>query len=186
MNKPAPGALRRFVSKCQVALIIVTSLGASSLFAHEDHASRHGGFVMMFLEMHFEIVVPDEGGVQIYYSDPLRTPLPAAVVSDVAVEIERPGNTIESVFMTISDSGEAWEGESSPVENPETIVRVAFLFQGEPFVLDIPASVFPEDNGDGGETPEDSMQMPMEGADEDMQHMNHGAMNHGCERDCAG
>lgn len=179
MNKPALELLRRSVSKCQVALFLVACAAVGSINAHEDHASRHGGFVMMFLEMHFEIVVPDAGGVQIYYSDPLRTPLPAAVVSDVAVEIERPGNSIESVFMTISDSGEAWEGESSPVENPETIVRVAFLFQGEPFVLDIPAAVFPEDNAM-------EMDMPQDGAADEMQHMNHGAMSHGCESDCAG
>lgn len=181
MNKPTPGAMPRIVSKCQVALFLAACFGAVHIQAHEDHASRHGGFVMMFLEMHFEIVVPDEGGVQIYYSDPMRTPLPAAVVSDVAVEIERAGNNIESVFMRISDSGEAWEGESSPVEDPETIVRVAFLFQGEPFVLDIPAAVFPE------ETDANSMEMPMDDTSDEMQHMNHGTMaNHGCVSDCAG
>lgn len=116
--------------------------------AHEDHGSRHGGFVMMFLELHFELVVPDEGGVQLYYSDAMRMELPAAVVSDVAIEIEREDYEIESVPMQISDSGDHWMGSSKPVVNPGSIVRVAFLFQGEPFVLDIPAMVLPKFNTD--------------------------------------
>ncbi len=116
--------------------------------AHEDHGARHGGFVMMFLEMHFELVIPDDGGVHLYYSDTMRMELPAAVVSDVAVEIERSGHAIESVPMMISDSGDHWMGSSEPVVDPESIVRVAFLFQGEPFVLDIPAMVFPQFNTD--------------------------------------
>ena len=103
---------------------------------------------MMFLELHFELVVPDEGGVQLYYSDAMRMELPAAVVSDVAIEIEREDYEIESVPMQISDSGDHWMGSSKPVVNPGSIVRVAFLFQGEPFVLDIPAMVLPKFNTD--------------------------------------
>ncbi|GAB5498664.1 MAG: hypothetical protein PsegKO_09750 [Pseudohongiellaceae bacterium] len=183
MNSLIARATFGLTRKCQAALFCLGVVAAASAMAHEDHGSRHGGFVMMFLEMHFEIVVPDQGGVEIYYSDPLRTPLPAAVVSDVAVEIERAGNNIESVYMAISDSGEAWQGESAPVEDPETIVRVAFLFQGEPFVLDIPAAVFPE---------EDAMNMPMHDMPMDDTTTGDMPMNHntmpqpGCENDCAG
>ena len=39
--------------------------------------------------------------------------------------------------MSISDDGGHWGGDSSPIINPDSIVRLAFLFQGEPFVLDI-------------------------------------------------
>lgn len=130
------------------ALLVVAQLSSYSVLAHEDHGARHGGFVMMFLDMHFELVAPQAGGVELYYSDALRIELPAAVVSDVAVEIERAGNRIETVFMTISDTGDHWTGESTPVIDPETIVRIAFLFQGEPFVLDIPAAVLPRLNLD--------------------------------------
>ena len=110
---------------------------------HGNHDAKHGGFVMMYLDMHFELVVPEQGGIQLYYSDPLRNDLPAAVVADVSVEIERSGNSIEPVDMMISASGDHWMGESTPVTNIDDIVRVAFLFQGEPFVLDIPAMVLP-------------------------------------------
>ncbi len=130
-----------------VLLFFATKLS----YAHEDHNSRHGGFVMMFLEMHFEIVAPDTGGVRIYYSNEMRIDMPASVVSDVAVEIERPGGIYESVTMSISDDGGHWGGDSSPIINPDSIVRLAFLFQGEPFVLDIPASVFPEPSNEHGD-----------------------------------
>lgn len=110
---------------------------------HGNHDAKHDGFVMMYLEMHFELVVPEQGGIQLYYSDALRNDLPAAVVADVSVEIERSGNNIEPVAMMISASGDHWMGESTPVTSIDDIVRVAFLFQGEPFVLDIPAMVLP-------------------------------------------
>ena len=132
------------------ALILIFVIAQHS-YAHEDHNSRYGGFVMMFLEMHFEIVAPETGGVRIYYSNEMRIDMPASVVSDVAVEIERSGGIYESVIMSISDDGGHWGGDSSPIINPDSIVRLAFLFQGEPFVLDIPASVFPEPSNEHGE-----------------------------------
>lgn len=110
---------------------------------HGNHDAKHGGFVMMYLDMHFELVVPERGGIQLYYSDPLRNDLPAAVVADVSVEIERRGYSIEPVAMMISANGDHWMGESTAVTSIDDIVRVAFLFQGEPFVLDIPAMVLP-------------------------------------------
>jgi|GEM_PF-915901 len=139
-RKRARNALTRIFSRGLIGCVLLSQLAA----AHEDHSSRHGGFVMMFLDLHFELVVPPEGGVALYYSDSMRMPMPAAVVSDVAIEIERADSGIESVLMRISDSGEAWEGDSNPVTQEDSIVRVAFLFQGEPFVLDIPYSVFPD------------------------------------------
>lgn len=136
---------RHYISRVffGLSLSLATSAFGHGEEEHGNHDAKHGGFVMMYLEMHFELVLPEGGGIQLYYSDPMRMDLPAAVVSDVAVEIERGGNQIEPVTMQISDSGDHWTGTSSPVVSPETIVRVAFMFQGEPFVLDIPAAVFP-------------------------------------------
>ena len=67
---------------------------------------------MMFLEMHFEIVAPDTGGVRIYYSNEMRIDMPASVVSDVAVEIERPGEFMNRspcllVMMEVTGAGTA-------------------------------------------------------------------------------
>lgn len=140
--------MRNFSAVCARALLCVFLFSPVLAFGHGEeehgnHDAKHGGFVMMYLDMHFELVVPEQGGIQLYYSDPLRNDLPAAVVADVSVEIERSGNNIEPVAMMISASGDHWMGDSMPVTNIEDIVRVAFLFQGEPFVLDIPAMVLP-------------------------------------------
>ena len=67
--------------------------------AHEDHSSRHGGFVMMFLDLHLELVIPEEGGVEIFYSDDMRRDMPASVVSEVAVALHRPDGSQEPLEM---------------------------------------------------------------------------------------
>lgn len=164
--------MNKTIRVLQFALL---SLLLSQAAAHEDHMARNGGFVMMFLDMHFEIVAPAEGGIDVYYSDPLRYPLPASVVSDVYVEVERADHSIEPVTMLIGDSGEFWTGDSKPVREEGTIVRLAFIFQGEPFVLDIPASVFPD--------PQQEMDMQMDHSDMDMNDAD-GEMPE-CGTDCA-
>jgi hypothetical protein len=165
----------------RIGLALLATLAWHSVLAHEDHSSRHGGFVMMFLEMHFELVLPEEGGVQLYYSDATRIEMPASVVSSVAIEIERPGLPTESVAMSISDSGDYWHGDSAVVVDPDSIVRVAFLYQGEPFILDIPYSVFPPPM-------DQSMPEGMHENMESMEPMEHGSMPvaAGCYMDCAG
>src|SRR5688500_8299108 len=65
--------------------------------AHGNHDPHHDGFVSMYLDLHIELVLPASGGVQLYYTDAARAELPAAVVSDVAVEIERKGAKPETV-----------------------------------------------------------------------------------------
>ncbi len=129
-------------------LVLVTLIPALAFGhgeeSHGNHDAKHGGFVMMFLEMHFELVVGEEGGVKLYYSDPMRNDLPASVVADVSIEIERENNEIEPVSMSISSSGDLWQGDSRALNSENDIVRVGFLFQGEPFVLDIPAMVLPQ------------------------------------------
>ncbi len=128
-----------------VLLALATILNGSMLFAHGDephgdHDARHGGFVMMYEDIHFEVAVVTSGGVQVYYTDAVRTELPAATVSDVVVEIERPGVATEYVTMGMSAGGDFWEGVSAPVTEPEAIVRVGFLYEGTPLMLDVPAS----------------------------------------------
>ena len=104
---------------------------------HGTHDARNGGLVLMYNDLHYELVLRPEGGVRIYYSDAIRMELPAATVSDVVVEIDR-GGEIEYVTMVMSDGGDYWHGESRPVTAPDTLIRTAFLFQGEPVVAEIP------------------------------------------------
>lgn len=107
---------------------------------HGDHDAKHAGFVMMYEDIHFETVAVPTGGIQLYFTDAQRSDLPAATVSDVAVEIERKGSAIESVTMAISAAGDFWEGAAKPVVETDAIVRVGFLYAGKPLLLDVPAS----------------------------------------------
>ena len=111
--------------------------------AHEDHSSRHGGFVMMFLDLHLELVIPEEGGVEIFYSDEMRRDMPASVVSEVAVALHRPDGSQEPLEMNVSDQGDRWAGFCGPISDPKTIVHVEFFWQGQPVTLEVPASVMP-------------------------------------------
>jgi hypothetical protein len=94
-------------------------------------------------KMHFEVVVVEAGGIELYLSDAIRMQLPAVTVSEVVVEIERTDGSVEFVNMAMSASGDAWSGPSKPVTDADSTVRIGFLFNGEPFFIDIPAMAFP-------------------------------------------
>lgn len=133
------------ISACTLvsALCLSGPLLAQDDAPHGDHNPDHNGLVLMHLDLHFEVVTLSDGGIDLYFSSASRAPLPAAVVSDVMAEIERPGGSIQFVPMQISDTGDFWTGPSSPVMDPKTLVRVGFVFEAEPFFVDIPAAAFP-------------------------------------------
>ncbi|MEM6485240.1 MAG: hypothetical protein AAF662_09675 [Pseudomonadota bacterium] len=109
--------------------------------AHGDHNPRFGGLVLMYGLLHFEIVGKPEGGVELHLSDAMRAPMPAVSVSDVTVEIERPGGEYELVTMTVSEAGDFWSGISAPlVDHENTTVHVAFVAFGNPYVYAVPLS----------------------------------------------
>jgi len=136
------------ITRLAIVLLTLTFLSPARVLAHGDevhgsHDANFGGLVMMYIDLHFEVVLGEEGGVSLYYSDASRAPLPAAVVSDVQVDILRDGAAIETVSMSASDAGDYWSGDSTEITEKETIVRVAFVFQGEPVVFELPARIFP-------------------------------------------
>ena len=102
----------------------------------------------MFLDLHLELVIPEEGGVEIFYSDDMRRDMPASVVSEVAVALHRPDGSQEPLDMIVSDQGDRWAGLSGPISDPKTIVRVEFFWQGQPVSLEVPASVMPRFAGE--------------------------------------
>jgi hypothetical protein len=114
--------------------------GASAPAAvpHGDHNPRHGGAVLMLRDLHYEIVFEPAGRVAVYFSDAVRKDLPASVVSDVYIEIDRPKHRVERIEMAIDASGESWEGKAMPVKQEDAIVRVAFTFQGDATSVDLP------------------------------------------------
>lgn len=130
------------------ALIALAAAISATASAHgpEDHGNhdpKFNGLVMMYVDLHFEVVLGEKGGVRVYYSDDARSELPAAVVSGLRVDILRKDAEPESVAMSVSAAGDYWEGRGQVVEDRETIVRVAFVFQDEPLVFELPARMFP-------------------------------------------
>ncbi len=136
------------VSKILSPILLTSCLtfGSTAAMAqapHGDHNPDHNGFVLMHSTLHFEVVVKDGGGIDMYFSSEARATLPAATVSDVVVEIERPDGSLEFVDMRISATGDYWTGTSKPVSDEKALVRAGFIFEGEPFFIDIPAAAFP-------------------------------------------
>lgn len=105
---------------------------------HGDHDAHHGGFVVMYKDVHVEVVLQQQGAVQVYYTDGARHDLPASIASDVSVEVERPGKKIEALRMSVSKGGDFWEGKGQPVAGTQGLVHVAFLLQSEPVVFKLP------------------------------------------------
>lgn len=135
-----PKSLMRSLMLATLMLATPFALRAHNGVVHGDHDAHHGGFVMMYRDLHCEVVVKPQGAVQLYLTDAGRADLPAAVISDVTVEIERKGLPIEVVRMAISAGGDFWEGKSKPVSVQGTTVHAAFVFQREPVVVNLPAS----------------------------------------------
>lgn len=117
--------------------------GANAHEGHGDHDPKFNGFVMMYIDLHFEVVLGERGGVRVYYSDEMRDELPAAVVSAVHVDILPAKGEASSVAMSVSEGGDFWEGSGEAVTDRDTIVRVSFVFQDEPLVFELPAYIFP-------------------------------------------
>jgi len=118
------------------------SAPAPSAAPHGDHNPHHGGAVLMLRDLHYEIVLDPTGRIAVYFSDAVRKDLPASVVSDVYIEIDRPRHRVERIEMAIDANGESWEGKSMPVKQDDAIVRIAFTFQGEATSVDLPYHLY--------------------------------------------
>jgi hypothetical protein len=136
-----------------LALLIATAGQAMEMDAmpdhgdagHGDHAAKFGGRVLMYGDLHFEVVARPAGGVELHLSDAMRTPLPAVTVSDVNVELERSG-AFEPVAMAVSDAGDHWNGASGPLDDPEnTTVHLAFVAFGEAIMYALPLSALQQE-----------------------------------------
>lgn len=104
---------------------------------------RHGGAVQTYQSLHYEVVLVSAGGLRVYFSDAARQDLPASAVSRLGVEIQRPGQKAEVVRMAIDPTGEFWGGRSLPVKDPRSVVRLSFVSQGRPALIDLPGSFWP-------------------------------------------
>src|SRR5512139_1235359 len=133
--------MNRFLGVAALCVLLSQALQAQEMKPHGNHDPRHGGIVLMYgMDLHYEVVLLPTGGVQLWLSDSARDELPAAIVSDVAVEIERAGGKRELIDMSIADNGESWQGKGSAVKQEGTVLHLAFVFRGEAAVVSFPAS----------------------------------------------
>lgn len=117
---------------------------------HGDHYPRHDGVVWMQSDdLHFEVVLEESGAYRVYFSDAVRTELPAAVASDVTVAVRREqGGPEETVTLAIDEYGESWIGRGEPVEDaPDAAAIVRFVYEGEPYQLEFPFHTEPMQPG---------------------------------------
>lgn len=134
-----------------LAMALGLALGLGSLPAaaqhasasHGDHNAHHGGAVDMWGILHYEVVLPPAGGVAVYFSDEMRSDLPASAVTRLRAEIVRPNQSIESVAMAINATGDRWQGRSRPVINPKSVIRLAFVHRGEQAMVEIYGDMVP-------------------------------------------
>lgn len=129
----------------KLALAVAALLAAAPALAHNGviHEAPHGGILKATKAAHYELVLAPKGGVRIYIMDKDGRGLPASAASDLSVEIDRPGQKTEYVKMMPDKSGTLWTGDSKPVTDPKSVVRVGSVIKGESSLIEVPRSQFP-------------------------------------------
>ena len=105
---------------------------------HGDHSPHHGGLVLMNGDVHYEVVFDRAGRHEIWFSDAVRSDLPASVATGVTMEVSRPGAAPELLTLSIDDAGEAWVAEGRPIEGDGVMVAVRYALQGVPHAIEVP------------------------------------------------
>ena len=102
-------------------------------------------------DLHFEVVLDAAGAHRIYFSDAARADLPAATASEVTLTLSRRSATEEILKAQVDDSGESWVAAGAPVEGTDVTARIAFVFNDEPYWIDVPYIESPDATASKGE-----------------------------------
>jgi hypothetical protein len=105
---------------------------------HGDHTPHHGGIVLMNGDVHYEVVMDPAGRYEVWFSDAVRTDLPASVAANARVEVARPGSAVESLPLAIDEAGESWVGTGQPVTGDGVMLKVTYALKGIPSEVEIP------------------------------------------------
>ena len=105
---------------------------------HGDHTPHHGGLVLMNGDVHYEVVLAPNGRHQVWFSDAMRSELPASIASGVTLEVMRPEAPVETVRLAIDDAGEAWIADARPLNGEGIMVKVRYALQGTPHEIELP------------------------------------------------
>lgn len=127
----------------------MAGMAGMSGMAHGDHQPRYGGYVFMHGDLHFEVVLTPEGEHRLYFSDAVRSELPAAVADDVRITLRRGEGgdaVLEPLRPEIDEFGEAWIARSEPVvEEDDAVAILYFRFEGAPYEIEVPFVMEPPD-----------------------------------------
>lgn len=105
---------------------------------HGDHSPQHGGLVLMNGDVHYEVVMDPAGKYEVWFSDAVRTELPASVAANTRVAVARPGAPAETLPLAIDESGESWIGQGQPVSGDGVMVKLTYDLKGMPHEVEIP------------------------------------------------
>ena len=140
----AAAGLRTFTLRQAVAAAQSVSPASDSAWAlaHYDHRPRQGGLVLMNGDTHFEVVLDGTGRYSVYFSSGVRTPLPAAIASDVRVALIPIGRPRETIAMEPDPTNSYWVGRGTQIDDADAIVRVGYTADTTPYWIDVPASAW--------------------------------------------
>jgi hypothetical protein len=105
---------------------------------HGDHSPQHGGLVLMNGDVHYEVVMDPSGRYELWFSDAIRTELPASIASRARIDVARPGAPAESLPLAIDEAGESWVGQGQPVSGDGVMITVTYALKGAPHEIEIP------------------------------------------------
>ncbi len=89
-------------------------------------------------DLHFEVVLDRAGHYRVYFTDAHRRELPATVASEVTVTITRKGHRPEALRLHVDSSAGAWTTTGEAVDDPDAMVRIAYVVAGTPYFIDLP------------------------------------------------
>jgi hypothetical protein len=105
---------------------------------HGNHAPQHGGLVLMNGDVHYEVVLDPGGRHAVWFSDAIRTELPASIAANVRLVISRPGAPTESLALEIDESGESWVARGQPIAGDSVMAKLTYDIRGVPHEVEIP------------------------------------------------
>jgi hypothetical protein len=105
---------------------------------HGDHTPHHGGLVLMNGDIHYEAVLGANGRHEVWFSDAMRNELPASIVSDVRIEVVRPGVPVEPLDLAIDEAGEAWVANGRALAGDGITAKLRYALDGKPHEIEIP------------------------------------------------
>ena len=124
------------------------SLEPGATVPHMDHTPRHGGLVLMKGDTHLEVVLKSDGTCEAYFTDAVRMELPASFASEVSLGLASLKQRRQEALLHIDASGRAWVGRLQIIDDPDAIVRIAYVARGEaPYWIDVPLSAWQKAGG---------------------------------------